>query len=102
MPGGKFLTKSSIAFIATPGICAGGGSPLNEHGTLRGYAEELIARLNELVVTEIAAILQFEIESARVAEFQDRRRREGEGHCFVDPPERAHRAAGDSQCFQGL
>src|SRR5258707_909318 len=73
---------------------------LGEHGTLRRHAEELIARRDELVVTEIAAVLQFQIESARIAEFQDGGRREGKDHRFVDPPERAHRAAGDGLRFQ--
>ena len=65
-------------------------------GSLRGHAEQLVARLHQRVVAEAGAVLQLQVEAGRVAELDDRRRREGEDHARrVICAKRAHRAAGD-------
>jgi len=76
---------------------------LGEHGTLRRHAEELIARREELVVDrDCPRSCNSRSKPARVAKLQAAAAWKAKTIAFVDPPERANRAAGDSQRFRAL
>ena len=60
------------------------GAHRGEHGILHGHAEQLVARGHERVVAEAGAIHQPQVEAGRGAQFEHRRRREGEREGVLD------------------
>ncbi|MNQ89182.1 hypothetical protein D3C85_1044810 [compost metagenome] len=60
---------------------------LRQHFALRGHAEELVACLHQLLVTDTGAVLQEHVETGGVTQFQYRRWREGEHHGVTEREE---------------
>ena len=82
------------------GIVLAVGAHRDQFRIFHRHAEELIARLHQLVVAQSAAILELEVEAVRLPQLHHRRRREGKGHPVPNLRESPHRPTGHGRRFQ--